>query len=143
MSQSPSVEQIRIKNVAGTYVQLEWDDIGGLFTYEIQKSANGGVYIPVVFSTKPSFFDQNATISTVYVYRIRSVSTDYTPSEWAYTEQFKTFESNSYAVVSQSSVNIYKNFIDQKLTYANDFINFNRDDIEAVLIREGYITIDF
>lgn len=138
MSQSPSVEQIRIKNVAGTYVQLEWDDIGGLFTYEIQKSANGGAFIPADFSTKPSYFDQNATISTVYIYRVRSVSTEYTPSEWAYTEQFTTFETNSYAVVSQSSVNIYKNFIDQKLTYADDFINFNRDDIEAVLIREGY-----
>ncbi|UOL48759.1 baseplate wedge subunit [Pseudomonas phage Astolliot] len=138
MSQSPSVDQIRIKNVAATYVLLEWDDLGGIFTYEIQKSANGGAYILADFSAEPSYFDTNATASTKYIYRVRAVSSDYSPSTWTYTEEFTTFATNSYVVVAQSSVNIYKNFIDRKLTYADNFINFNRDQIEGVLIREGY-----
>lgn len=138
MAQSPAVEQIRIKNVAGTYVLIEWDDIGGIFTYEIQKSVNGGAYILADFAASPEYFDQRATPNTRYIYRVRAVSTDYSPSEWTYTEEFKTFENNSYAVVAQSSVSIYRNFIDRKLTNADDFINFNRDQIESVLIRDGY-----
>lgn len=138
MAQSPAVEQIRIKNVAGSYVLIEWDDLGGIFTYEIQKSANGGTYILADFTASPEYFDQRATPNTRYTYRVRAVSTEYSPSDWVYSEEFKTFESNSYAVVAQSSVSIYKNFIDQKLTHANDFINLNRDQVEGVLIREGY-----
>lgn len=138
MAQSPSVEQIRIKNVAGTYTLIEWDDIGGVFTYEIQKSANGGTYIAVDFTNKAEYFDQQATPNTTYVYRVRAVSSEYTPSEWTYSDTFKTFENNSYVVVAQQAVSIYKNFIDEKLTKANDFINFNDNVIEGVLIREGY-----
>lgn len=138
MAQSPAVEQIRIKNVAGTFVLIEWDDLGGIFTYEIQKSANGGNYIPADFTAKPEYFDQRATTNTTYIYRVRAVSTDYSPSEWTYSDVFKTNENNSYVVVAQSSVNIYKNFIDRKLTRADDFINFNRDQVQGVLIREGY-----
>lgn len=138
MAQSPSVEQIRIKNVAGTYVLIEWDDIGGLFTYEIQKSANGGPYIAVDFNNIAEYFDQHATPNTTYIYRVRAVSSEYSPGDWTYSDEFKTYANNSYAVVAQSSVSIYKNFIDQKLTNANDFINFNRDVVEGVLIREGY-----
>lgn len=138
MAQSPAVEQIRIKNVAGTFVLIEWDDLGGIFTYEIQKSANGGGYIPADFTAKPEYFDQRATPSTTYIYRVRAVSSDYSPSEWTYSDTFKTYENNSYVVVAQSSVSIYKNFIDRKLTKADDYINFNRDQVEGVLIREGY-----
>lgn len=138
MAQSPSVEQIRIKNVAGTYVLIEWDDIGGLFTYEIQKSANGGPYIAVDYNNKAEYFDQHATPNTNYIYRVRAVSTEYSPGVWTYSDEFKTYPNNSYAVVAQSAVSIYKNFIDRKLTNADDFINFNRDVIEGVLIREGY-----
>ena len=138
MAQSPAVEQIRIKNVAGTYVLIEWDDLGGIFTYEIQKSANGGSYILADFTATPGYFDQHATPNTNYIYRVRAVSSDYSPSEWTYSDQFKTYPNNSYAVVAQSSVNVYKNFINRKLINADDFINFNRDQVEGVLIREGY-----
>jgi hypothetical protein len=138
MAQSPAVEQIRIKNVAGTYILIEWDDLGGIFTYEIQKSANGGGYILADFTATPGFFDQHASPNTNYVYRVRAVSSDYSPSEWTYSDEFKTYPNNSYAVVAQSSVSIYKNFIDRKLTNADDFINFNRDQVQGVLIREGY-----
>lgn len=138
MTQSPSVEQIRIKNVAATFVLLEWDDVGGMFTYEIQKSANGGAYFLADFSGTPDFFDRNATPNTTYTYRVRVVSSDYSPSEWAYSDQFVTYETNSYAVISQSSVSIYNNFINRKLTHFDDFINFNRDQIQTSLIREGY-----
>lgn len=138
MAQSPAVEQIRIKNVAGTYVLIEWDDLGGIFTYEIQKSANGGAFIPADFTATPGYFDQHATPNTNYIYRVRAVSSDYSPSNWTYSDQFKTYPNNSYAVVAQSSVSIYKNFINRKLTNADDFINFNRDQVEGVLIREGY-----
>jgi hypothetical protein len=138
MAQSPAVEQVRIKNVAGTFVLIEWDDIGGPFTYEIQKSANGGSFIAVDFSNKPEYFDVHATPLTEYVYRVRAVSTEYSPSIWVYTDTFRTFENNSYAVIAQSSVSIYKNFINEKLVKANNFVNFNRDTIEGILIREGY-----
>lgn len=138
MAQSPAVEQIRIKNVAGTYVLIDWDDLGGIFTYEIQKSANGGGYILADFTATPGYFDQHASPNTNYIYRVRAVSSDYSPSEWTYTDEFKTYPNNSYAVIAQSSVSVYKNFIDRKLVNADDFINFNRDQIEGVLIREGY-----
>ncbi|MND22619.1 hypothetical protein D3C80_130020 [compost metagenome] len=138
MAQSPAVEQIRIKNVAGTYILIEWDDLGGIFTYEIQKSANGGSYILADFSATPGFFDQHATPNTTYIYRVRAVSSDYSPSEWTYSDEFETYPNNSYVVAAQSSVNIYKSFIDRKLVNAEDFINFNRDQVEGVLIREGY-----
>lgn len=138
MTQSPAVEQIRIKNVSGTSVLIEWDDLGGVFTYEIQKSANGGAYTLADFSAIPEFFDRDATQSTTYVYRVRVVSTEYSPSEWTYSDQFKTFDTNSYAVVAQNAVSIYNNFIDRKLIHAEDFINFNRDTIACTLIRDGY-----
>ena len=138
MAQSPAVEQIRIKNVAGTFVLIEWDNLGGIFTYEIQKSANGGNYIAADFTAEPEFFDQRATPNTTYIYRVRAVSSDYSPSEWTYSDTFKTYDNNSYVVVAQSSVNIYKNFIERKLTKADDYINFNRDQVQGVLIREGY-----
>lgn len=138
MAQSPAVEQIRIKNVAGTFVLIEWDDIGGPFTYEIQKSANGGSFIAVDFTNEPKYFDVHATPLTEYVYRVRVVSTEYSPSIWVYSDGFRTFENNSYAVITQSSVSIYRNFINEKLVKANDFVNFNRDAIEGILIREGY-----
>lgn len=142
MAQSPAVEQIRIKNVAGTFVLIEWDDIGGPFTYEIQKSANGGSFIAVDFTNKPEYFDVHATPLTEYVYRVRAVSTEYSPSIWVYSDGFRTFENNSYAVIAQSSVSIYRNFINEKLVKANDFVNFNRDTIEGILIREGYTFSD-
>lgn len=138
MSQAPKIDEVRLKNVAATYVLLEWDSLGGVFTYELQKSANNAPYIPADFTADAEYFEQNATPDTVYTYRVRAVSSEYEPGEWTYSEQFRTFETNSYAVVSQSSVSIYQNFINEKLIKAQNFVDFNEDDIESVLVREGY-----
>lgn len=118
---------------------ITWDDLGGIFTYEIQKSANGGDYIAVDFTNNSEYFDQHVTPNTKYIYRVRAVSTEYTPSEWTLSEEFTTFASNSYVVTSQASVSIYQNFINEKLTKANNTFNFNTDEIEGVLIKEGFV----
>jgi hypothetical protein len=139
MAQSPALEIVRIKNVAGTFAMITWDDLGGIFTYEIQKSANGGDYIAVDFTNNSEYFDQHVTPNTKYIYRVRAVSTEYSPSEWTLSEEFTTFASNSYVVTSQASVSIYQNFINEKLTKANSTFDFNRDEINGVLIKEGFV----
>lgn len=139
MAQSPALEIVRIKNVAGTFALITWDDLGGIFTYEIQKSANGGDYFAVDFTNKSEYFDPKVTPNTKYIYRVRAVSTEYTPSEWCFSEEFTTFASNSYVVTSQASVSIYQNFINEKLTKANNNFNFNDDEIDGILIKEGFV----
>ena len=66
MSQAPEIDEIRLKNVSANYVLIEWDSLGGVFTYEIQRSANGAQYVQIDFSTEPEYFDQGATPSTKY-----------------------------------------------------------------------------
>jgi hypothetical protein len=139
MAQSPALEIVRIKNVAGTFAMITWDDLGGIFTYEIQKSANGGDYIAVDFTNNSEYFDQHVTPNTKYIYRVRAVSTEYTPSDWTLSEEFTTFASNSYVVTSQASVSIYQNFINEKLIKANGSFDFNKDEIDGVLIKEGFV----
>lgn len=117
---------------------ITWDDLGGVFNYEVQKSANGGQFIAAGITNNSEYFDQQVTPNTLYVYRVRAISTEYTPSDWTLSESFTTFASNSYVVTSQSSVSIYKNFIDQKLTKANSIFNFNKDEIDGVLVKEGF-----
>lgn len=138
MAQAPTIDEVRIKNVAATFALIDWDGLGGVFKYEIQKSANSGPFIPATFTSDPELFIQDATPATEYIYRVRAVSPEYESGQWSYTAKFKTFLTNSYAVVAQSSVSIYQNFIDEKLLKAQNFVDFNNDSVDAVLIREGY-----
>jgi len=67
MAQSPALEIVRIKNVAGTFAMITWDDLGGVFNYEVQKSANSGQFIAAGITSSSEYFDQDVTPNTLYV----------------------------------------------------------------------------
>lgn len=138
---SPEPTSVRIFKLAANYAYLKWDDVGSNFFYEIQIRSTGTDWNTVDTVRINEYFDsQNIIPNTDYQYRVRSTYSNFEPSEWVESEWFKSFDKNLYRYSVMSNFVLNNHFIENKFEKNDyDYINFNRDLIQASLMNENFV----
>ena len=144
MAQAPSINRITLENKAANYIHISWENLGGLFTYTLQrKLVASPVGSPewvelVTGTTDVDYWDEGLTASSTYQYRIIVSADSYTDSDPFDSDEITTFATNSFTIFSKDSVEFYDEFITQKFTNGSNYIDFNNDDIEIALVNEEF-----
>ena len=71
--------QVKTLTNSETGVLIEWDAVGGVATYVLERKTAGGEFINIGTSTSTSFVDTTAVSNTEYTYRIRGLDSSDVP----------------------------------------------------------------
>ncbi|BBC78222.1 baseplate wedge subunit [Escherichia phage EcS1] len=148
---APIVTSLRIDKLSANQVHIRWDDVGANFYYfvELTNTRDGlGVVIdPSRYQWRAlGYTADNDWFEEAYIYplsyykmRVGVAAAGFEQSEWVTTEEFQTFETNAYTFETMRELTLVNKFIQEKFTKNNqDYINFNRDSIEASLMNESF-----
>lgn len=138
---APAPTSLRLVKLAANYAYLKWDDVGSNFYYEIQLRIRSGEWNSVEVVRTNEYFDSNNIIpNTEYQYRIRTTYGTFEPSEWVNSEWFTSFELDLYQYSVMSNFVLNNHFIQNKFEKNDtDYIDFNRDLIQASLMNESFV----
>ena len=135
---APAVTAIRFVNVAANYINIQWDSVGDGFTYDVYRKAGNSAWVHVTRTLNTSLYDAHVINNTEYSYKIRVIAQYYTPSDYTYSETITTFDQNAFSITNKASVFPYDEFIQKKLVYDTNHIDFNSSEIRAVLMKHNY-----
>lgn len=138
---APSINEIKIDKLSANYVSIEWDDVGRNFYYlvEIKEVSNDGGWLMIKHVSEPKITIDTLQPQTDYQIRIRVSSRGFEPSEYTYSEVFKSFMYNLYTFNVMNELTLADKFIEEKFTENNkDYIDFDRDIVYASLMSTDY-----
>ncbi|AHY25138.1 baseplate wedge subunit [Pectobacterium bacteriophage PM2] len=147
---APYVTSLRINKLSANQVSILWDNVGANFYYFVQiiQTRDAGVPIditnlswrPLGYTDENNWFeDQNILPNQYYKMRVAVAANGFEQSDWVETEEFQTFTVNAYTFEHMREFNLVTKFINEKFVNNNyDYIDFNRDDIQASLMTESF-----
>lgn len=144
MQFSPLPRRVDVPHIAANYAELSWYDVSaGTYLYDIQYRIVGSTSWSNTISTSgSSYYVDGLTALTSYQFRIRTriPAINFLPSDWVLSEEFTTFETNSFSLVADTNVSVNSAFFQNKLV-DNDisYVDFNEDDIRATLMNDRFV----
>ena len=139
---APPINNINIHTLSANYASLTWDDVGRNFYYliEIRNVTHNGDWLMLTHVSEPKYTLTDLIKETEYQVRISVSSRGFERSDWAYSENFKTFMYNMYTFSMMNEMTLADKFIDEKFTENNrNYVNFNNDAIFASLMTNDFV----
>lgn len=148
---APIVTSLRIDKLSANQVHIRWDNVGANFYYFVEladaRNVEGVPLDPsnyqwraLGYTADSDWFEESYVRPlSYYVMRVAVAAKGFEQSDWVYTEEFQTFETNAYTFEHMREFTLSNKFINEKFVNNNqEYINFNRDSIEASLMSESF-----
>ena len=140
---APKVISLDIKKLSANHVILEWDDVGSNFYYFIEvaefKDGEDVIWKNLGYINKNTFYIDTVKPNRVYQVRVSVASEGFNPSDWTYSEKFRTFEQNLYNFTKMYEMNFAEQFLNEKFVRNNiGYVDFNNDVVMASLMEDDF-----
>ena len=139
---APEITSLRIAKLGAHFSYFTWDNVGANFAYvvEFETQSNKNTWINLGVTYDAEWFADTLSPTSKYVFRFATTAIGFQQSDWVYSDEFETFETNAYTTTSMVQFQPNSVFIDKKLTNNDQsYVDFNRDAIYATLMDESFV----